>query len=159
MFQTLGQFSIFIKCVGIGGICGVFFFISNAFKTFFNKKILHVLFDLTAFLTASIIYVIFSYNLEFPSLRLYMIFGFIAGVYLYYKSFNFLLAKILKKPYNIVKIKIEKYLKEKRKTKDDRIKAKKISIRNHRRGSVASSDFGFGNDISVNIHKRSKQTN
>ena len=156
MFETIGQLSIFIKCVGIGGICGVFFLFSNGIKAILCNRICNVIFDVVAFILSSVSYIIVSYKLGFSSLRVYMPIGFLLGLYLYFKSFNYLLAKIFKRPYNIIKEKIKKKLKEKRKAKDERIKVKKNSGRVNRRGSVASRDFAFNNGISVSIHKRKR---
>ena len=118
MFVSNGQFYVFIACVCFGGIGGVFFSISNLFKSLTKKYTLKIIFDIIAFCLLSFLYVLFSHTLSFPSFRAYMVLGVFVGIFIYLKSFHIILAKILKKIYNI----IDKKILRKNKSKHDRRK-------------------------------------
>ena len=107
MFVSSGQFFYFIACIGIGAIFGLLISFYKSFKV--NKKI-RVSLDVVCSLLCSFCYIFISHSLSFPNLRLYMFFGVFLGMILYFKSINLMLAKILKKLYNIYK---EKRIKHK----------------------------------------------
>jgi len=118
MFVSGGQFYVFIACLALGAICGILFSFSAIIKLAINNKFIRIIPDLSAFIITCIIYVTYSFLLKFPSFRVYMAFGVILGIYLYLKSFHIILAKIIKKAYNIIDEKISR----KNKSKHDRRK-------------------------------------
>jgi hypothetical protein len=162
MLGNLDQFYIFFACFSIGAVCGIFFSCSCAIKYVFkNKKIkiVGVITDFFAFALTAIFYIYLSYKLNFPNFRFYMPIGVLLGVFAYIKSLHILLAKLLKKHYNIIeeKIKVKVFTLRakftKVKTKNDRIKVKKGNISGNRRRSNAYGDIGVGASVSINIHK------
>ncbi|MCQ2387653.1 MAG: hypothetical protein MJ066_04335 [Clostridia bacterium] len=102
MFVTKNQFYIFIACIAIGGLFGVLFSLSKVFKKIPIKTV-GIITDVFSFVLTGVGFVFLSSVLDFPSLRFYMILGVIAGIFLYMRSFDIMLAKICKKAYNIIK--------------------------------------------------------
>ncbi len=168
MFVSQNQFYVFAACVMIGGICGIFFSLSSAIKFIFKSKLLGLIFDCVAFILTTLIYINVSYSLHFPSFRIYMPVGVVCGLILYFKSLHLALAKMVKKPYNIIRKKLAKLLhalrlsiqakRQKRATQkvkrqNDRVKVQKNSHGSNGRRSSASRNTPFGNDLSVNIHR------
>ena len=101
MNVSVNQFWVFLSCVSFGVFCGVLYslvlFIKKHVKMYFVKVII----DVTFFISAGFLYILYSYFFNYPSLRFYMILGVISGGVLYIKSFALILAKVLKKLYNI----------------------------------------------------------
>ena len=118
MFISSGQFYVFIACVALGGIFGILFSISELSKYFIKNTYIKFLPDAVAFCLVALGFITISFILKFPNFRIYMAFGVLLGVALYFKSFHIILAKTSKKLYNI----IVKKLKRKRLTKDERRK-------------------------------------
>lgn len=116
MFVSKNQFYVFIVCLAIGVVGGLIFNVLSPIKDKINKKWINTIIDIFAFIILSIIYVFIAFRLHFPSFRVYMIVGVLAGIYLYNKSFKIILAKLNKKIYNILEI----ILKKKRKSTNDR---------------------------------------
>ena len=112
MFVSNGQFYVFVACVAFGGITGVLFTFSKIFKNLAKNNFLKIIFDVIAFLVLSFFYILFSNKLCFPSFRTYMVLGVLVGIIIYLKSFHIILAKTLKKIYNII---YKKFLRKKRK--------------------------------------------
>ena len=108
MFVTKGQFFVFLACISIGCVCGLIYSLFDLFKKLINKKIFCIIFDVCFFVCSCVIYIYFQWILDFPSIKLYMIFSVFLGMFLYYKSFYIILANIIKKLYN----KISKILKK-----------------------------------------------
>lgn len=106
MFVARNQIFVFIACLAIGGVGGVFFTLSAFIKFFIKNRILKIIPDVVAFIVFSAIYVALAYFLAFPSFRLYMAFGAVLGLYAYMKSFNNILAFHAEKLYNITVRKI-----------------------------------------------------
>ncbi len=100
MFVTKAQFYIFISCICFGGISGILISIAQYLKIIIKYKWLKTLVDVFAFLLCSGVFILGGYYLEFPSIRVYMLFGFFVGIYCYMKSFHIILAKIIEKVYN-----------------------------------------------------------
>ena len=100
MFVSKGQIFIFIACIAFGAISGILFSITCCVKKKINNKYLSVVIDITAFFLVSFFYVFYSYKLNFGNIRLYMPTGVLLGIFLYIKSFNYILAKISDKIYN-----------------------------------------------------------
>ena len=147
MFVSKNQIYVFIACVAFGGIAGVVFSVASILKLPFKNKILLALPDFLSFVFLSFLYLGFSTSLRFPTIRLFMPIGVLVGIYLYFKSFNIILAKWFKKIYNIS---VKKFVK----VFYDRRKSKKTDSCRHRGGGGASSGTSDGNDLSVNINKR-----
>ncbi len=114
MFVAKNQIFVFIACVAIGGIGGVFFTLSACIKVFFKNGALRIIPDIVAFIAFSVFYALVSYNLGFPSFRLYMAAGVFIGLVAYMKSFNNILAIWAKKLYNIT---VKKIVARKKKSK------------------------------------------
>ena len=81
--------------------------ISSCLSKIFNLKALRIVFDLIFFVLTGLIYVAVSYQLDFPSLRAYMIAGVLLGILLYCKSFGIILANVGKKIYNKINKKLK----------------------------------------------------
>lgn len=107
-FISNGQFYIFLACISFGAIWGIFYLPIILFKQF-KVKWLNILLDLVFFVLLSASYFLYSFTLRFPSVRLYMLAGVLVGLFISAKSFNIILAKFIKKIYNI----IDKRIKEK----------------------------------------------
>ena len=154
MFVTKHQFYVFVACVAFGGISGITFSISNTIKFCIKNKPVKTLLDVLAFLIVASAYVLFSHQLNFPNIRVFMIAGVFVGILLYFKSFHIILAKYLKKLYNI----IDKNIKRKKKAKDERIKVKKGDSLNNSRGSTSRGSVAFNYGLSTNIHTSNKKS-
>ncbi len=154
MFITLNQFYVFLACVTFGAFGGVLFSIFAIIKRLIKSKILHVILDVFCMIALSLGFSVFSYKHNFPNLRAYMIFGALLGLTMYLKSFHRILAKIIKKFYNIT---IQKFKKGKGKT-NDRNKSKKSNSGVNGGGSITSiypsGDNGLSNDFNSG-HKKS----
>ena len=109
MFVTSGQLYYFLGSIAYGSVIG--FCLSTTFflkRRNFNK-VLSTIFDVLIYVIASILFILYTYKLNYPNVRLYMIFGVFLGILIYLKSLNIVLAKILKKLYNILKKKKVKF--------------------------------------------------
>lgn len=158
MFVTSDQIFIFILCVFIGSIIGGVYSIFSVMKFIFKNIFLKNLVDFLFAIISAFIFIFLSYEFSLPSFRIYMLLGLFFGFYLYLKSFYIILAKWIKKLYNIVSKNIfVKITLKRRKNKDGKIKGRKTnSCRNGGRG-IACCDTCFGLSISNNKHKRKKQ--
>lgn len=115
MFVTKNQFYVFLACIAYGAVSGIVFSLFRLLTIKLNKKVIKTVFDGVFFLLFGFGMVVYSFYLNFPSIRAYMIVGDFLGLFLYIKSFHISLAKAIKMAYNNIK--------EKRsKTKDDRVK-------------------------------------
>ena len=114
MFVAKNQIFVFIACLAIGGVGGVFFTFSAFLKVFIRNRVLRIIPDVAAFIAFSALYVFTAYNFAFPTFRLYMAVGAVIGLAAYMKSFNNILALWMKKLYNIF---IKKVVARKRKLK------------------------------------------
>lgn len=147
MFVSKNQFYIFVACVAFGGIAGVVFSIASIFKLPFKNKILLSIPDILSFIVVVFLYVFISDFSRFPTIRFYMPLGVLIGLYLYFKSFNIILAKSAEKIYNIFKSK-------KVKRKHDRIKIQKAGCCGNSRRNNTSNNIDIRNDLSVSVNKR-----
>ena len=107
MFITSNQFYYFCACITFGVIFGFFYSFYKKFNLRINFS-LRVVLDVVIYIIFAIIFSCFSYFFNFPSFRMYMPIGVIIGKILYTITFEIMLAKILKKGYNIYKRKKEK---------------------------------------------------
>ena len=153
MFVTHNQFYVFIACMAFGGVGGVLFSVFFAIKFFIKNAIFKRVIDVLIFILLGIIFVIYSYFMNFSDLRVYMIIGVFVGILMYFKSLHILLAKFFKKHYNIINTKIIR----RRKAKDERNKVEKVNSRHHGRRSFVVGDTIVDNGLSVNINKSSKK--
>ncbi len=105
MFVTSGQFVFFMLSVSFGISFGIFW---GLIRLCFCKtgKIGKAVGDVLFFVFLSISFTYFAYLLKFPAVRLYMIVGILLGIFIYMKSFNIILANVLKKVYNLTISKI-----------------------------------------------------
>ena len=101
MFVTFNQFYVFIASIAFGGLGGLFYSPILLVKEKINNLSLAFFLDIIYFLVLSISFLFYSYWLKFPSFRAYMLFGVFVGIILYVKSFHNILAKVIKKVYNI----------------------------------------------------------
>ncbi len=152
MLVTKNQIYVFIACIAFGVVSGVLFGILSILKIFLKYKILRLVPDVLAGLITGVLFVLYAYVLNFPTLRVYMVIGIMLGLVGYFKSFNIILAKSMEKIYNIYKSK-------KVRRKNDRIKVQKArGRRNSRRGDV-NDNTDFHNGVSVNFNRSRKQAN
>ena len=117
MFVSLNQFYIFIASISFGIIGGVLYCPINFIKKKLKKFQILFLLDILYFFVLSVLFLFYSFLLKFPNVRAYMIFGVFLGIILYIKSFNNILAKVIKRVYNIISKNFAI-----RKNKDDRRK-------------------------------------
>ena len=101
MFVSSGQFFTFIASVGFGSVSGILFTLTLPFRKNFNKFVV-LLLDLFVFIIIGGLFVVYVNVLEFPNFRFYMFFGVIIGIIIYIESLHLLLAKCVKKIYNII---------------------------------------------------------
>ena len=102
MFATANQFYYFCACVSFGLIFG-FFYNIYVFIRGKNGFYFFIISDIIIYLIFSIIFAYYAYLLDFPNFRIYMPIGVFFGKILYEITFKILLAKIVKKGYNIFK--------------------------------------------------------
>lgn len=107
MFLSSEQFYVFLVCIAFGGASGLLYSFFVPLKIISNS-IFRVLLDLVYFCLIAFIYLNFSHYLNFPSFRVYMALGVFLGMLMYKESFHIILAKILKRLYNIINTKIKK---------------------------------------------------
>ncbi len=100
MFVTFNQIYVFLACISFGVLSGVVYSPLIAVKERINKLPVSILIDFIYFFLLSIGYLIYSFSFNFPSFRAYMIAGVFLGIFLYLKSFRFMLAKVEKRLYN-----------------------------------------------------------
>lgn len=103
MFVSSGQFYFFIFCVAFGGISGVVLTIPSLLKLLIKNKIFGIFIDVFFWCLIALFYGYYSFKLNFPNFRFYMFAGVIIGQIIYFKSFYYILAKFIKKLYNIFK--------------------------------------------------------
>lgn len=105
-FLSLAQPRVFLCSSFIGIIIGIyyepFYFLSLFFSKKFAKHILRAIW----LSSSSIIFVALSFAFEFPNVREYMFLGVFFGCVLYKLSFHKVIAILLNKVYNILKVKI-----------------------------------------------------
>ena len=146
MFVSLNQFYIFLACVMFGALGGIIFSLFSLIKFFIKNKIFHAISDIVCMVILSVVFSDFSYKNNFPNIRVYMLLGVFLGLFMYLKSFHRILAKFIKKLYNIT---IQKFRKGKGK-ENDRNKSKKVNSGINSGGSIAiiypSDNNGLSND-------------
>lgn len=144
MFVSKNQFYVLLACIAFGGLSGILLSAINFIGALFKQKIVKFVCSIIALSLIGILYSFYSYKMFFPNVRVYMVVGVLIGIYLYYKSFYIILAKILKKIYNILGQKI-KDIKGK---KNDRNKSKKNDSGNNGGRSVVASNITLDNGLS-----------
>ena len=103
MFVTKSQLFIFLACVGFGGVSAIVFNLSFVLKLFFKNRIVKIIIDIMLSLPIGFAFVQYSFVMNFPSVRFYMLVGIFIGIYLYFKSFYIIVANLCEKFYNICK--------------------------------------------------------
>ncbi len=147
MFVTKNQIYVFIACIAFGGLCGIILSAISAIKYFVKNKYLIIIIDVFSWAFLGVLFSIYSYILNFPNFRFYMLAGVFISIVAYFKSFHIILAKRTKKLYNKI---IEKF--KLKRTEDDRKKVQKSSGRKHGRRSASISNVSDGDGVSVDIH-------
>lgn len=149
MFVTKNQFYVFLACLAFGVVSGfvLSFFTCGAKLT--KSKIIENLIAVIILTLLGIIFTAYTFIMNFPNFRPYMLIGVFAGILGYFKSFHIILAKFLKKFYNV----IIKIVQKDKKVKYDRIKSKKNDSRVNSRRSVSFSNTSFNNGLSNDKHK------
>ena len=102
MFVTSGQIYIFFSCLAFGIASGIIYSVIIFIKKVIKIKAFRIIFDLLFFIALAVAFLIYTFLLKFPSVRAYMLVGVISGLYIYLKSFHFILAKMSKRLYNIM---------------------------------------------------------
>ena len=153
MFVANNQFYVFIACVSIGTLFGVFYSPIVMIKEKVCKITVSISLDIIYFFLLSICFLFCSYFLKFPSLRGYMLVGIFLGIYLYFKSFHYMLAKVVKRVYNRYKKSFDS-----RKKLNDRRKNQEVNYIDNGGGSVASLRAFSGHDISTRCNKNRKNS-
>ena len=148
MFVTKNQFYIFVACFAFGAFCGVIFSVASIFNKAIKNKIACFFIDIILMCLYSVLFSIYSYKFNFSDLRAYMLFGILIGFIAYLKSFHIILAKLLKKIYNIINLKI-KMLRVRR---NDRRKSKKSDSGINGGGSPSISNTDFYHGVPNNFH-------
>ena len=123
MNVSSGQFFVFLTCVSLGVFFGVIYTILYCIKGLVKSKVIMSLFDIIYFVLIAFLYTVITCNLKFPSFRFYMIIGVFLGLIGYIESFNFILAKFIKKIYNSI-VKLCKATKKSKKTRAKNINSK-----------------------------------
>lgn len=108
MFVSSGQFYVFTACVGFGVFLGILFFTVKDLTVKIKNASFKGVIQFLPFFFSAFLFIIYSNKLNFPTFRVYMLFGVFSGVYLYGKSFRLILAKVVKRVYNIKKEKGKK---------------------------------------------------
>lgn len=147
MFVTKNQIYVFIACVAFGFISGIVFGGLSYIKVFIKNRIIKIILEFLSGGLLGCFFVFYTYKLNFPTLRVYMLIGVVVGIVGYFKSFNILLAKSAEKIYNIFKSK-------KVKRKHDRIKIQKAGRCGNSRRNNTSNNIDIRNDLSISVNKR-----
>lgn len=155
MFITKNQFYIATACIAFGFVFAIILGIFSVVKFFIKDRIIKAILDVVLFVIMAVMFRVYAFMLNFPNVRLYMFLCVFIGILAYFKSLHILLAKNMKKFYNILRINFIKL----KKAKDERIKVKKVDSCNNGRGSIVSGNIVVDNGISTNINTRRKQKN
>ncbi|MBE7062001.1 MAG: hypothetical protein E7382_05645 [Clostridiales bacterium] len=150
MFVTKNQFYVFVACLAFGCAVGIIFGFSSIIKKRVKNILICAIGDFFAFIITAFLFLIYSFNMHFPSLRVYMFIGVYLGIYIYFKSFNIILAKCAEKIYNI-------RVKNKIKVKNDKRKKKKAKSFNNGRGNTLASDYSGCCDLATSKHLDKKK--
>jgi len=154
MFLSQNQFYVFLACVTFGAFGGILFSLFSIVKTFAKSKIFDAITDVLCMIILSLAFSVFSYKLNFPNLRIYMLVGAMIGLTTYLKSFHRILAKFAKKFYNII---VQKFKINKGK-KNDRNKSEKVDSGINGGGSIATLHLGGNNGLSNDFYSGQKKS-
>ena len=100
MYVSSGQIYYFLACLVFGFLGGLIYSIKNLLFNSKNKSV-SIIIDVLYFLFLLLLYVLYSYVFNFPNVRVYMILGVLTGIILCVESFGYILAKFIKRRYNI----------------------------------------------------------
>ena len=137
MFQSLDQPRVFLVCVLIGVLSGVYYEPFGFIKKFIKQAFIKHVINGVWLTSCSLIFISFSLLYEFPNFRLYMSVGVGFGIYLYKLSFHKVFAIFTNKVYNILNKLV-----------------KKIKANNERRKEKANILGGFVGAYNVNHDTR-----
>lgn len=102
MFVTANQLFVFLSCLSFGACFGVFRTLVIIIKEKISNKEIKGVVEIVYFILLSFGYVLYSFLVKMPNLRVYMIVAVLLGNYLYIKSFHYILAKSVKRVYNVL---------------------------------------------------------
>ena len=103
MFESLGQFYVFLSCFSYGLVLGFFISFYHGLRSFSRLSVLFLFLDVVTFVLGAFAFNKYAEFMNFPSFRSYMIIGVFLGVLICVKTFAIPLAKINKRLYNIIK--------------------------------------------------------
>lgn len=103
-FVSLGQPRIFLCSTFIGIIVGAYYEIFYFISLFFTKKFVGHALKIVWLFSSSVIFTLLSCAFEFPNVREYMFFGVVLGCLLYKLSFHKVIAILLNRVYNKIKV-------------------------------------------------------
>lgn len=149
MFVTKNQFCIFVACLAFGGASGLLLSFEMGLKNIIKPKIFKILIDVFYFFILSLCFLFYTYKLNFPNLRFYMLIGVFVGNYMYFKSFHIMLAKFTKKFYNIIVQKI----KRNKGRNNDRRKSKKSNSSHNGGRNITTFYSNFNNGLSNDFNQ------
>ena len=102
MFVTANQLYVFLSCLSFGACFGVFRTLTILIKERTSNNIIKGVVEIAYFILLSFGFVLYSFLVKMPNLRAYMIVGVLLGNFLYVKSFHYILAKSVKRVYNVL---------------------------------------------------------
>lgn len=93
MFISLNQLYVFICAFSIGSVFGIAYSCICLLKRIIKLNFLRIIADVVFYGAFGIFFVFCSYYFRFPNFRFYMLVGALSGLFVYVKSFHFILAK------------------------------------------------------------------
>ena len=103
MYVSHAQFSVFIACVFYGAVSAIFFELFTPIKKIIKPKFINEIIDFLIFVIVALGFNVYAYNMRFGDFRIFIPIGVFIGAFISFKSFNFALAKLAQKLYNIFK--------------------------------------------------------
>lgn len=102
MFVTANQLFVFFSYLSFGTCFGVFITLVLLIKEKISNNVIKGVVEIAYFILLSFGCVLYSFLIKMPNLRVYMIVAVLLGNYLYIKSFHYILAKSVKRVYNVL---------------------------------------------------------
>ena len=147
MYETYSQPKVILICLFCGIIFGVVFDFLGIFKKVINKKIFSHIIDFLGCVICSLIFLQISFLKEVGNFRLYTLPCSLVGFAIYYFSFHKIIAFLLNKVYNIIKIKFQEV-----ERKYDGAKKTKSKFRNIIGRNNACDNLRYAHNVST--HER-----
>jgi len=153
-FEADRQGLYFFICLALGFVFGA---VSFPFDVICQtrRKFLRGVFELFRALLFAVFFIFFKTKYLLPSVKVYFLFSYYLGFYIYTKTFAKIIALFAKKMYNIVRTKCKR-VKERG---HDLRKTKKNSFGGNRIVRFAAVHFNKRNGLSNDNHKRKKSKN